>query len=64
MLPWYVSSDLRHQPPLPLVERVLLVAAVQLLNGGKELVRRHSSHHRGNPVDDGQAMLCPAIEPL
>ena len=54
-----LSPYLSHQSPLSLVGDVLVVAAVQLLHAGQELVLRHAAHHGGDPVDDGQAVLSP-----
>ena len=50
---------LSYQSPLSLVGDVLVVTAVQLLHAGQELVLRHAAHHGGDPVDDGQSVLCP-----
>ena len=53
------GSHLGYKSPLSLVCEVLVVAAVELLHAGQELVLRHAAHHGGDVVDDGQAVLCP-----
>ena len=50
---------LRHQSPLPLVGDVLVVAAVELLHAGQELLGRHAAHHGRDPVDHGEPVLGP-----
>ena len=54
-----MEKYLGHQPPLPLVGDVLVIAAVKLLHAGEELLSRYAAHYSRDPIDHGQPVLCP-----